>query len=141
MQQEGYSAFCYGAVSITMPIVTEPFFVGTRYSSDSSRIHEGVYYYPVKMKYYTYDRLYTETRPDFTLPCDCAICDSYKTIMNVKAHDWNLFRRIHDVLSKDIENKMLRESAIPIDQALKDWFARSRVEWVQYIPDTPLMAF
>ena len=143
MDQMGYACFCYGTVSLTMPIACDPYFYGTRNKKDISPARKGTYYYPAKMEYYVYDRLLEETRSNgYKLPCHCAICERYQNLLNIEPHiNYNLFRRIHDILYKGIENRMFREVTIPFHEALKDMFARSRVAWITYIPEAPLVAF
>ena len=90
-------------------------FYGTRQSRDISPSRNGVYYYPAKIRYYTYDRLLEETRASgYRLPCHCPICEKFQTELNAEANNYfNTFRRIRDVFYKSMENKMLREVTIP----------------------------
>jgi hypothetical protein len=143
VDQFGYMAFCYGVSTLTMPLASDPFFYSIRHKKDISPVRKGVYYYPSKMQYVTYDKLLDLTRSNnYRLPCHCAVCEDFGTVFNAEAtFDFNEFRRIHDVLYKNIENKMLREPRIPFTDALRDLLSRSRPAWTQYIPAMPMIAF
>lgn len=126
-----------------MPIATDPYFYGRRSNKTISPSRKGSYYYPARMTYYTYDRLMRETRnANYRLPCHCPVCDSYETIIKAdELFGFNSFRRVHDILYKNIENKMFREVMVPFHQALGDLLARAKIAWAQFMPDNPEIDF
>jgi len=143
IDQLGYLAFNYGVSAITMPIAADPYFYSIRHKKDITPPRKGVYYVPSKMKYEPYDKLLELTRSNnYRLPCHCETCDEGQTVFNAETiWDFNEFRKIHDALYKNIENKMLREPRIPFPDAMRDMLSRCRPAWTQYMPTNPQVAF
>ena len=79
---------------------------------------------------------------NFIPSSDCEACGEGQTVFNAeKIWDFNEFRRIHDALYKNIENKMLREPRIPFPDAMRDLLSRCRPAWTQFMPANPQTAF
>jgi hypothetical protein len=55
--------------------------------------------------------------------------------------DWNTFRRIHEVLARDIEITEIREAKVSIHRALRDMLGRAFVPYAVLIPYTPIIGF
>ena len=137
-----YFGWTYGASSTTLPIVSDPYFFGKRGSEQPPKSRSGAYYHPEDKTFDTKDVLYIKTRPDFRLPCYCDICQKFKTIPNVPESYWNEFRRIHTMLIRSTEMKMVREAPAPINIALREMFLRSKkLGWTQFLAERPLIAF
>lgn len=143
MDHMSYFAWTYGASALTMPIVRDPTFFGRRGSEQPVKPTKGVYYNTEDRTFDTYDVLYTKTRPaNYKLPCYCEICQRYGTIPKVPDHYWNEFRRIHTILVRSIELKMLREAPAPMNVSLREMFLRSKkMGWTQFLPERPIIDF
>ena len=158
MDQLGFLTWCSGSSSVVMPLARDPYFYPRRdrpEEEDDEEAEEtakggarkGPYYHPKKFELISYDDLLDETRPrGYAFPCPFKACRRFKTVLSVQDSpvQWNRFRRMHDALCKNIELKELRESKVPIHQALFDMFSRndsSRLAWTEHIPKEPLYAF
>ncbi|MGH7793240.1 MAG: hypothetical protein ACREOB_13075 [Thermodesulfobacteriota bacterium] len=49
------------------------------------------------------------------------------------------FRRVHEVLARDIEITELREAGVPIHRGWRDMFGRAFIPYATLIPDAPLI--
>jgi hypothetical protein len=143
MDHMSYFAWTYGASAVTMPIVRDPTFFGRRGAGQPVKPSKGVYYNTEDRTFDTFDVLYRKTRDaNYKLPCYCEICQRYGTIPKVPESYWNDFRRIHTILVRSIELKMLREAPAPMNVSLKEMFLRSKkMGWTQFLPDRPIIAF
>ncbi len=137
-----YLGWAFGVSAVTLPLVTDPYFFGKRGDSQPTKPRKGAYYHPEDRTFYTIDVLFNKTRPDYTFPCYCDICQKYRTIVNVPDNFWNDFRRVHTILMRNSELRMIRESPAPTDVALREMFLRSKkMSWTQFLPDKPSIAF
>jgi hypothetical protein len=141
MNHLSYLAWCYGVSAVSLPISTNPYYKGRR-SSDLPP-QKGVYYNTEDMTYDAYDVLHRKTRPSYHLPCYCPICKLYITIPKAESQmRWAEFKRLHEVLVRNIECKIFREAPVRIDVALKEKLLRSKkMGWAQFIPDKPTITF
>lgn len=127
----GLAAFDYGVDYISGPIASTPY---TRFSNGDSTVTRGKYYHYENLFGYTRERLMDMTRPEYLLPCYCEICEHFERIPAVDEEYWNVFRRIHYLLVKDIEVKRLRETDKVLREALRDLFANSeRTDLASYL--------
>lgn len=138
-----YFAWTHGASALTLPIVRDPTFFGRRGAEQPVKPSMGVYYNIEDKMFYTRDNLLAETRDtNYKLPCYCEICQRFGTILKVPESYWNEFRRIHTILARSIEVKMLRDAPAPIRIALREMFLRSKkMGWTQFLRENPLIAF
>jgi hypothetical protein len=136
-----YLGWCYGVSAVSLPISTDPYFFGRR--TDDAPPKNGVYYNTEDMTYDTFEELHRKMRPRYLLPCYCPICKIYLTIPKAEqAMRWNEFRRMHEVLVRNIELKVFREAPVRMDEALRQRLLRSKkLGWTQFIPDKPVFAF
>jgi hypothetical protein len=139
----GYVAYCYGVNNISMPIAVDPYYISRRRSNLIGAPPKGAYYHIQKRTHVQYGRLRMDCikmDPQFKLPCYCAACESFDTILEVeKKTDWNYFRRLHEVLVRDIEISEIRNSPVPLHRSLQDMYARSFTSYGTLIPDIPLL--
>lgn len=139
----GYSTFCLGAHTVTMPVGTDPYFYGRAELDDELPEKRGVYYRMEDMAYIRYTDLEHElVENDFKLPCYCELCQKLGTITEAKKafKDWNLFRRMHEMLARDLEIKQLRETKVPLCRAISDKLARSaKANYLSLIPFEPII--
>lgn len=138
-----YIGWTYGMSTTTLPIVQDPYYFGKRGGDQPPKPYNGAYYDPEDRTFYTKDVLYTKTRSaNFRLPCYCDICKKFETIPKVPDTYWNEFRRIHTLLIRSTELKMVREARAPINIALREMFLRSKkLGWTQFLPDRAIVAF
>ncbi|QQG48546.1 MAG: hypothetical protein HY247_07335 [archaeon] len=141
MDHLSYIGWCYGVSAVSLPISTDPYFFGRR--SEEAPPKNGVYYNTEDMTYDTFEELHRKMRPTYLLPCYCPICKVFLTIPKAEqAMRWNEFRRMHEVLVRNIELKVIREAPTRIDVALRERLLRSKkLGWTQFIPDKPIIAF
>ena len=124
-------------------MVHDPYFFGRRGRDQPPKPSGGVYYVPEDRTFYTKDNLYSKTRDfNYKLPCYCDICNKFETIPKIIDSYWNRFRRIHTILIRNSELKMLRESPVPINISLREMFLRSKkLGWTQFLSEQPTIAF
>jgi len=141
----GWIGYCYGACSATMPIAIDPYYASRGHGAEFVPPQKGQYYHIQKRTYVSYNRLREDTMGatiPFQLPCYCEACQHYGTILEVdKKTDWNTFRRVHEVLARDIEISEIREAKAPIHRAVKDMLARAFVPYATLVPDTPIIGY
>ena len=138
----GYLGWTYGVSVVTLPLVSDPYFFGRRGDSQPTKPRKGAYYHPEDRTFYTIDVLFNKTRPDYRFPCYCDICQKYIKLINVPDSMWNDFRRIHTILMRNSELRMIREAPAPTDVALREMFLRSKkMSWTQFLPVEPIIAF
>lgn len=133
VREFGYVTFYYGASTITTPVATDPYFWRVR--SEIAPPRQGAYYHPIDMTNDTFEMLLEKTRSNnYRFPCHCEICDRFLRVIKVDKKYWNEFRRVHFLLVKNMEMKELRETASPLNIALKDKFARSQqTVWLPFL--------
>jgi len=138
----GYTTYCLGAQTVTMPIGTDPYFYGIRHSRDDTPERDGAYYNMKDMTYVRYPDLRTQlSENDYLMPCYCEACNG-RTLMDIEKSydDWNFFRRVHEVLVRDIEVKQFRETKTPLCRAIQDQLARSKKSnYTNLIPQAPIL--
>ena len=120
----GYTTYCLGAQTVTMPIAIDPYFYSRGHSGEDRPEDNGAYYRMKDMSYVRHNDLRMELAEDnYRLPCDCEACEG-RTILEIdEKHDWNRFRRLHEILARDIEIKQFRDSKIPPCRAIQDQLA------------------
>lgn len=138
----GYTTYCLGAQTVTMPIGTDPYFYGIRQPTGEAPEHDGAYYRIKDMSISRYKDFRSELVEDnYKLPCYCEACEGQTLLDVLKSYkDWNYFRRVHEVLARDIEIKQFRDSKVPLCRAIHDQLARSKKSnYANVIPQAPIV--
>jgi hypothetical protein len=142
VREFGYVCFCHGATTITTPIARSPY-IKMFDAANVSKDKLGRYYNPIDMEDYTHEKSLALSRSsNYKIPCHCRQCQNYEDFLNAR-DDWNIFRRVHYLLTKNLEMEEIKEApAATLNRHLQQKFSRSRqTVWLAFLDKQPVLTF
>ncbi len=133
VREFGYVTFCHGATAISTPIATSAYTTMGKRGEPPKRL--GSYYHCIDMVDYSHENLPDKIRSEnYKLPCHCEICNGFSSFLDIEKKRWNIVRKVHFLLVKNMEMQELRKTDVPFEIALADKFGRSlRTGYVPFL--------